>query len=92
MKLIDPTVSRDVERNARAKRFVSLDGLAVGLLSNGKANAEGLLRETAKLFESKHGCRVTKIAHKQNASAPAPSEVIDELARECDLLLTASGD
>ena len=92
MKLVDPTVSREPQQNRRAPRLASVEGRTVGLLSNGKTNADVLLRETAALFKYEHRCEVLEVATKPNFGAPAPRELIDELARECDLLLTATGD
>ena len=51
MRLIDPTGSCDIRHNLRAPKLDSIKGLTVGLLSNSKANADVLLRETAGPFE-----------------------------------------
>ena len=92
MKLFDPTVSVSQGQNSRAPRLSSIDGLKIGLLSNGKANADLLLKETAALFEERHGCELLELACKANSSGPAPGPLIERLARECDWLLTATGD
>jgi hypothetical protein len=92
MKLIDPTGSAPERSHARAPKLAALDGKVVGLISNGKLNADLLLEETAKLFVAEHGCRVNKLVYKHNASAPARQEVIQQVADESDFLLTATGD
>jgi len=92
MQLVDPTVQSPDLQNARAPKLASLQGLTVGLLSNGKLNAELLLRETAALFVARHGCTVAELVQKGNASAPAGPERIDTLVAHCDFLLTANGD
>ena len=92
MKLVDPTGLHPEQNHTRAPKLASLDGKVVGLLSNGKLNADLLLEETAKLFESRHGCRVNKIRYKSNPSAPAEVETIDAVAAESDFMLTATGD
>ena len=92
MKLVDPTGLAPEQNHRRAPKLASLDGKVVGLLSNGKLNADLLLEETARLFEDRHGCRVNRITYKQNPSAPAEVETIEAVAAECDFMLTATGD
>ena len=92
MRLIDPTGSCDIRHNIRAPRLDSIQGLTVGLLSNSKAKADVLLRETASLFKKEHECVILDVIYKHNASQPAPRQLIDKLAKDCDLLLTATGD
>ncbi len=92
MKLVDPTGAPPPQQNERAAKLTSLDGKVIGLLSNGKLNADLLLQETAKLFEKKHGCSTNKIRYKANPSAPAEAKVINAVTAECDFMLTATGD
>ena len=92
MKLIDPTVKNAAHNCISAPRFDAVDGKTIGLLTNGKVNADVLLRETAALFNSRHHCHVLDMASKQNASAPAPGGIIKDLALACDFLITAMGD
>ena len=40
MELYDPTVTRIERNNARAPAIASLEGKTIGLLSNGKLNAD----------------------------------------------------
>ncbi len=92
MKLIDPTVKSAAHNCVMAPRLDRVDGHTIGLLTNGKVNADVLLRETAMLFGSRNHCHVLEMASKQNASAPAPGGILKDLALECDFLMTAMGD
>ena len=92
MELYDPTVTRIERNNARAPAIASLEGKTIGLLSNGKLNADSWLTATAKLFEEQYGCNTLPIFYKSNASAPAPSSTLDEMAASVDFMLTANGD
>ncbi|MDA1098749.1 MAG: hypothetical protein O2967_07155 [Proteobacteria bacterium] len=92
MQLYDPTVTGPERNYARAAQLSSLEGKTIGLLENGKLNAVNMLRETAALFEQRHGCTVLPLFSKSNASAPAPSETIRAAADEVDFLLTGLGD
>ena len=66
--------------------------MRIGILENGKLNAEEMLNEVAQLFVQRHGCTVVKLASKKNASAPAPSNTLSQVAPEVDFLITGLGD
>jgi len=76
----------------RAAALASLEGRTIGLLENGKLNAANMLRETAALFEQRHGCTMLPLFSKSNASAPAPGETLRAAAKEADFLITGLGD
>ena len=92
MQLYDPTTPPKIQQNLRAPAPETLTGLKLGLLSNGKQNADHLLRITAAHFAKNNGCVVQDIRYKANASAPASAEMMAELTENCDILLTANGD
>ena len=94
VQLYDPTVDDLEERDAtEAPRLPSLRNRTIGLLTNGKVNADVLLRETARLFEERHGCRVILEEDKGNASRPAPPEMLRRIAAaDVDFMVTAVGD
>ena len=92
VRLVNPTgMGTDASREA-AQRLQNFDGKRIGLLVNGKANSEQLLRETAAFFVDSFGCEITHFLDKKNASRPAPTEFITELAEQSDFLITAVGD
>ena len=92
MKLLNPKLAADAPARAIAPALATLDGRRIGLLSNGKANADLLLEKTAQLFVERHGCTVAGYADKGNASKPLPPEHFERLAPDCDFLITAVGD
>ncbi len=94
IQLYDPTVDDLEQRDAsEAPRLPNLQGRTIGLLTNGKGNADVLLRETARLFEERHGCRVILEEDKGNASRPAPPELLQRIAAaDVDFMVTAVGD
>ena len=51
-----------------------------------------MLRETALLFEQRHGCTIEPIYSKSNASAPAPAKTLKAAAENVDFLITGLGD
>lgn len=92
MQLYDPTSALIEQHNRRAPPLASIEGLRVGLLSNGKQNADHLLDMTAAHFNKNHGCQVLAMRYKKNASAPASTDTLNELIEHSDILLTANGD
>ncbi len=92
MKLVDPTVHAPKSANAHAPRLAKLDGARMGLLSNGKANADALLRETARVFAERHGCQSVEFIDKRDASRPSAPEHLRRLSEHVEFLITAVGD
>ena len=92
MQLYDPTTPPKIQQNLRAPAPATLNGPRLGLLSNGKQNADHLLQMTAAHFAKHHGCAVQDMHYKKFASAPASDELMAELTQNCDILLTANGD
>jgi hypothetical protein len=92
MQLYAPTSPPPKRKALRAPALASLDGLRIGILENGKLNAEEMLHEVAELFVQRHGCTVRTLASKSNASAPAPGTTLVKVAQEVDFLITGLGD
>ena len=92
IQMVDPGGTGGGVTRTMAPRLAGLDGLRIGLLSNGKANADALLHETAAQFERELGCRTIRLLDKRNASRPAPPDFLGELAAGADFLITAVGD
>jgi hypothetical protein len=92
LRLLDPTVLAPPVQAAAAPRLKSLDGLRIGVLWNGKVNADTLLRETANCFSKRHGCSLVSEERKPSASIVAKPQVLQRLAEKSDFLITAVGD
>ena len=90
--ILDPT-SSPLPANAQlAKRPVTLDGKVLGLLDNHKPNAARLLDEIQELLSQNHEFAGVVRRYKLDVSRPCPEETVEELAAQCDLLITAIGD
>ena len=92
MQLYSPLSTTPRRKAFRAPALASIDGSRIGILENGKLNAEEMLKEVAALFVERNGCTVRTLASKSNASAPAPANTLVEVAQEVDFLLTGLGD
>ncbi|HEV8440922.1 MAG TPA: hypothetical protein VGT40_22785 [Methylomirabilota bacterium] len=92
IQYLDPTVAPESSTKRMAARPPTLDGKAVGLLANGKVNGDRLLELVAEGLAGRYQLRGVVALAKDNASRPAPPELIDELTRLSDVVVTAIGD
>jgi hypothetical protein len=92
MQLYSPLSTTPKRQAFRAPPLAKLEGMRIGILENGKLNAEEMLNELAQLFVQRHGCTIRTLASKSNASAPAPSNTLVQVAQEVDFLITGLGD
>ncbi len=90
--VLDPTVQPIPAHGVVAERPTTLDGKVVGLLANGKMNSEELLAAVSDVLADSYLFRTVVTRNKGNASRPCPTSIIDEMAKECDVIITASGD
>ena len=92
MQLYAPTSTTPKRKAFRAPALASLEGTRLGILENGKLNAEEMLQEVAALFVERHGCIIRTLSSKSNASAPAPANTLVKVAQDVDFLITGLGD
>jgi hypothetical protein len=92
MQLYSPMSTAPKRKAVRAPALATIDGMRIGVLENGKLNAEEMLNEVAQLFVQRNGCVIKTLASKSNASAPAPGNTLVKVAQEVDFLLTGLGD
>ena len=92
MQLYSPLSTTPKGKALRAPVLASIDGARIGVLENGKLNAEEMLNEVAQLFVQRNSCTIRMLASKSNASAPAPGNTLVKVAQEVDFLLTGLGD
>ena len=92
LEVLDPTVEPIPVDAVIAPRPETLDGKVVGLLANGKHNAPELLEMVQEVLADRFEFGAVVSKNKGNASRPCPPDILDELAEECDVVITASGD
>ena len=90
--VLDPTAPRADAASIRPWLLDSLQGKVVGFIDNSKPNFNNLVDELADVLVARHGvARVVKI-RKRAASIPADASMLETVAKECDLVITGSGD
>jgi hypothetical protein len=91
--LFDPVGSTSTAQQALAPRRVTdLDGKTVGLLLNGKDNADHLLDGLGGLLRERYQVGGIVRERKPSASRPVPDELAHQMAAQCDVVVTAIGD
>jgi hypothetical protein len=93
--ILDPTGTITIDQQKpppRARRRPDLHGATVGLLLNTKQNAAPFLDEVGRLLIERHGAKATMARTKVNFAAPAPEDLVKEMAASCDVIITGIGD
>ena len=73
-------------------RKTALDGLRLGVLDNSKWNANKILRGAVKVLSEDIQFSEVNYYVKHSFSKDAAPELIEKIAAECDIVLTAIGD
>ena len=89
--VLNPTSSTEAQPLRLARRLESLDGALVGVLDNGKVNADRIFRLVEAGLRERYGVREVIWRRKHNFSRPAPPGLLAEL-RACDAVITGIGD
>ena len=88
----DPRGKVSGEELPVAARRQTLAGLRLGILDNTKWNANKLLRELRERLAGEHRFAAVHYYRKESFSRFAAPELLDQIARENDIVLTAIGD
>lgn len=92
LKSLDPTLEPMKVEAEIAPRSETINGKRLGLLDNGKRNADRLLMMVKDLISEKHELGDVVSVSKSDVSKPASSEIIHSLAERCDIVIVAVGD
>ncbi len=90
--LYDPTAPRRTSAAEAGEKLATLSGKVVGFIDNAKPNFDHLVDELAERLIADYGVKRAVKRRKTSASIPAPDGIVRELAEECDLVITGSGD
>jgi hypothetical protein len=88
----DPRGIVETSPTTTAERAQKLAGLRLALLDNTKWNANKLLRGLRERLVEKHGFSAVNYYRKESFSLNAKPELIEEIAANNDIVVTAIGD
>ena len=92
IRLVIPEEPSAGDVNDTQTRAVNVGSLRLGLLDNSKANSDHLLARIADLVKQQFNVGSVVIQRKPRASSPAVSAVIETLARDTDIVVSAMAD
>jgi hypothetical protein len=90
--VFDPRGVVEAELMAPAPRARDLNGLRLGVLDNTKWNANRLLRKTVTLIGEQARLAAVNYYRKESFSKDADPALIETIAANNDIVLTAIGD
>jgi hypothetical protein len=74
------------------ERRIHTGGIRLGVLDNSKGNADHLLRFIVEGVKSRVPVASVVALRKASVSLPAPGDILDRLAREADVVVSAMAD
>lgn len=92
IELLDPTAERELPAERLAPRLDTLAGKVIGLLDNGKWNADRLLDAVAERLVARYGAIAGIHRSKRQYNVEVSPEISGELAVSCAAIVVAIGD
>jgi hypothetical protein len=92
VSVYDPRGVVDAAPLVMSPRVRKLEGLRLGLLDNTKWNANKLLRGVRDRLAEKHPFGAVNYYRKESFAAAASAGLLERIAAENDIVLTAIGD
>jgi len=90
--LVVPDAPIEDVAQLKSNRTLGSAGLRLGILDNSKANADHLLNLIVEGVKKEYRVDSVVIKRKPTSSRPATDQVLDELAKEADLVISAMAD
>ena len=92
IRILDPTQPPEVLPVQLAQRCRDVGPFQLALLSNGKTNADVLLRHVKDHVADQLQLRQVVEVTKSSSTTNAPETLLDELAKTCEIAIVAIGD
>ena len=90
--LVVPDAPIEEVAQLKSSRTLGSGGIRLGILDNSKANADHLLNLIIEGVKKEYKVDSVVIKRKPTSSRPATDQVLDELAQEADLVISAMAD
>jgi hypothetical protein len=90
--LVVPDAPIEEVAQLKTSRTLKGRGIRLGVLDNSKANADHLLKLIVEGVKKDFKVDSVVIKRKPASSRPATDEMLDELAKEADLVISAMAD
>jgi hypothetical protein len=90
--LVVPDAPLEAAATIKSTRTLGDKGIRLGTLDNSKGNADHLLNLIVEGVKKEFKVDSVVMKRKPASSAPAKAEILDELAKEADLVVSAMAD
>jgi hypothetical protein len=90
--LVVPDAPLEDVAQLKSNRTLGSDGIRLGILDNSKANADHLLNLIIEGVKKEFKVNSVVVKRKPTSSRPATDQVLDDLAKEADLVISAMAD
>jgi hypothetical protein len=90
--IVVPEAPMEETAQLETGRKLGSGGIRLGVLDNSKANADHLLNLIVEGVKKEFKVDSVVIKRKPASSRPATDEILDELAKEADLVVSAMAD
>jgi hypothetical protein len=90
--LVVPDAPPEEVAHVKASRTLGDRGIRLGVLDNSKGNADHLLRFIVEGVKAVMPVASVVMTRKGSVSLPAPADVLDQLTREADFVVSAMAD
>ena len=90
--IVIPEAPLEAGEHLESDRTLGAGGIRLGVLDNSKANADHLLNLIVEGVKKEFEVRSVVMKRKPASSAPATPQILDELAKEADLVVSAMAD
>ena len=88
---IDPTAGGGKAKIAPAPRPMDLAGKVIGLLDNTKEQGDVILQTLGELLQARYGVARVIMRRKEHYSKPAATALLEAMAQEVHVAITAVG-
>ena len=90
--LVAPDAPMEEVAQLKPERKLGAGGIRLGVLDNSKGNADHLLNLIVEGVKKEFKVDTVVIRRKPTSSRPATDQMLDELARETDIVISAMAD
>lgn len=92
IEVLEPTGSVQKRAPLQLNEVPELAGCRLAILDNRKPNFLSLATQVAGRLKTDRGLKSVELFDKDNAAVGAPGEVLAQIAKSADLVLTGSAD
>jgi len=92
IRVYEPVAPANDEQRCSRRELSTLRGKVIGFIDNTKPNFDYLADDLGELLVEKYGVARIVRRRKGNSGSAASEAIIQEIVRECDAVVTGSGD